>query len=263
MYLEYWGFQEKPFENTPDPRFFYSSKMHTEALSRILYALSNNKGCALLTGEYGCGKTTLVRKVIEALDPEIYELALINYPIFSSSEFLREVLFQYGADTTSGSKLDLFHRASAFGFDNLKKGKQNVLVIDEAQLIEDPEIFEQIRLLLNLQLEDRGLFSIFLVGQPELRERIMTYPQLDQRIAVRYHVHYFGHDDVVAYIRHRVRIARGGETGELFTDEAYAAVTRTSHGVPRRINNICDLCLLDGMQLNLERIDESIVKKVQ
>jgi general secretion pathway protein A len=235
--------------------------MHTEALSRILYALSNHKGCALLTGEYGCGKTTLVRKVIESLDPDLFELALINYPIFSSSEFMREVLFQYGADTTTGSRLDLFHRASAFGFENLKKGKQNILVIDEAQLIEDPEIYEQIRLLLNLQMEDRGLFSIFLVGQPELRERVMTYPQLDQRIAVRYHVHYFGHDDVVEYIRNRLRIA--GATREFFTSDGYAAITRVSHGVPRRINNICDLSLLDGMQLRLEKIDESIVKNIQ
>ncbi len=261
MYLEYWGLREKPFENTPDPKFFYSSKMHTEALSRILYALTNNKGCVLLTGEYGCGKTALVRKVIEALDPDLYELALINYPIFSSNEFLREVLFQYGADTAAGTKLELFHRLSAFGYENLKKNKQNILVIDEAQLIEDSEIFEQIRLLLNLQLEDKGLISIFLVGQPELRERVMTYPQLDQRIGVRYHIHYFGHDDVVAYVRHRLRIA--GADREIFTPEAYLSITRASHGVPRRINNICDLCLLDGSAVQMELIDEAIVKKIQ
>jgi general secretion pathway protein A len=110
-------------------------------------------------------------------------------------------------------------------------------------------------------MEDRGLFSIFLVGQPELRERVMTYPQLDQRIAVRYHVHYFGHDDVVAYIRNRLKIA--GANREIFTSDGYAAITRVSHGVPRRINNICDLCLLDGMQLKLQTIDESIVKNIQ
>lgn len=261
MYLEYWGLREKPFENTPDPRFFYSSKMHTEALNRILYAVTNNKGCVLLSGEYGCGKTALVRKVIEALDPDQYELALINYPIFSSSEFLREVLFQYGADTAPGTKLELFHRVSSFGFENLKKNKQNVLVIDEAQLIEDAEIFEQIRLLLNLQLEDRGLISIFLVGQPELRERVMTYPQLDQRIGVRYHVHYLGHDDVIAYVRHRLRIA--GATREIFSPEAYVAITRASQGIPRRINNICDLSLLDASSSQVQVIDESIVKKIQ
>ena len=235
--------------------------MHTEALSRILYAVTNNKGCVLLTGEYGCGKTALVRKVIEALDPDQYDLALINYPIFSSNEFLREVLFQYGADTTAGTKLELFHRMSAFGYENLKKGRQNVLVIDEAQLIEDSEIYEQIRLLLNLQLEDKGLVSVFLVGQPELRERIMTYPQLDQRVSVRYHIHYFGQDDVMAYIRHRLRIS--GANRELFTAEAYNLIARMSHGVPRRVNNVCDLCLLDGSTNRAEMIDEAIVKKIQ
>lgn len=231
------------------------------APGRVLYSLTNHKGCVLLTGEYGCGKTALVRKVIETLDPDLYELALINYPIFSSNEFLREVLFQYGAEAAAGTKLELFHRVSAFGYQNLEKNKQNVLVIDEAQLIEDSEIFEQIRLLLNLQLEDKGLVSIFLVGQPELRERVMTYPQLDQRIGVRYHIHYFGHDDVVSYIRHRLRIA--GEEREIFTSDAYLAITRASHGVPRRINNICDFCLLDRSAMRAESIDETIVNKIQ
>jgi len=262
LYLEYWGLKEKPFENTPDPKFFYPSKMHSEALSRVLYAITNDKGCALLSGEYGCGKTALVRKVIEALDPEVYELALVNYPIFSADEFLREVLFQYGVDTSSsGSKLEMFHRFSTFGYENAKKNKQNVLIIDEAQLIEDAEIYEQMRLILNVRLEDKGLFSILLVGQPEVRERILAYPQLDQQISIRYHLHYFSHDDVVAYIRHRLRI--GGMTREIFNQEAYVAITRASHGVPRRINSICDLCLLDAAASRVQIIDDVIVQKVQ
>jgi general secretion pathway protein A len=261
LYLEYWGLKEKPFENTPDPKFFYPSKMHSEALSRVLYAITNN-GCALLSGEYGCGKTALVRKVIEALDPEVYELALVNYPIFSADEFLREVLFQYGVDTAGGgTKVEMFHRFSTFGYENLKKNKQNVLVIDEAQLIEDSGIYEQMRLMLDLQLEDKELFSILLVGQPEVRDRVKAYPQLDQRISVRYHLHYFSHDDVVAYIRHRLRV--GGLTREIFTQEGYVAITRASHGVPRRINSICDLCMLDAAASRSQTIDDLIVQKVQ
>jgi general secretion pathway protein A len=261
VYLEYWGLREKPFENTPDPKFFYSSKMHTEALTRILYAITNNKGCVLLTGEYGCGKTAIVRKVVESLSEEKYELALLNYPIFSCAEFLSEVLFQYGADTSPGSKLELFHRVSAFGFENLNKGKQNILMIDEAQLIEDSDIYEQMRLLLNLQLEDQGLITLFLVGQPELRERIMMYPQLDQRISVRYHLHYFAQDDVIAYIAHRLQIA--GATREIFTPDAFTLISKISHGVPRRINNICDISLLEGSMSRAQLIDEAIVRKSQ
>src|SRR4030095_10942437 len=98
-----------PFENTPDPKFFYSSKMHTEALGRILYAIKNNKGCALLTGESGCGQTGLVRKVIESLDGDRYELALINSPIFTFNEFLKEVLFQYGQEAQDATRLEYFH----------------------------------------------------------------------------------------------------------------------------------------------------------
>ena len=261
VYLEHWGLREKPFENTPDPRFFYSSEMHAEGLSRILYAITNNKGCALLTGEYGCGKTALVRKAVESLSPDKYELALLNYPIFSSAEFLSEALFQFGADTSPGSKLELFHRIAGFGFENLKRGKQNILMIDEAQLIEDSDIFEQMRLLLNLQLEDHGLITLFLVGQPELRESIMMYPQLDQRVSVRFHLHYFAEDDVVAYIRHRLRIAGG--TRDIFTPDAFRLIAKISHGVPRRINNICDLSLLGGLMSRVQLIDEGVVRKSQ
>jgi general secretion pathway protein A len=261
LYLEYWGLSDKPFENTPDPKFFYSSQMHQEALNRILYGVTNNKGCVLLTGEYGCGKTAMLRKVIESLDPDRFELALLNYPIFSASEFLREVLFQYGADNGAGSKLDLFHRISTFGFDNLKLGKQNLLMIDEAQLIEDADIYEQMRLLLNLQLEDQGLLTLFLVGQPELRERIMMYPQLDQRVGIRYHLHYFSEDDVTGYIRHRMRIA--GATRDVFAPEAISMIAKISHGIPRRINNMCDLSLLEGMIMRAQVVDEAIVKRSQ
>jgi general secretion pathway protein A len=117
------------------------------------------------------------------------------------------------------------------------------------------------RLMLNLQLEDKGLVTILLVGQPEVRERVMAYPQLDQRIGVRYHLHYFSHDEVVAYIRHRLHV--GGVTRELFTPEAYVAVTRASHGIPRRINTTCDLCLLDAAASRAQIIDDVIVQKVQ
>ena len=178
MYLEYWGLKEKPFENTPDPKFLYLSGEHRECLKRMLYAISDHKGCALLTGEYGRGKTVLVRTVVDSLDPNQYDLSLINYPIFAPGEFLREIMLQFGVETTPGSRLELFHQVSQYAFENVKKGKQNLIVIDEAQLIEDAQVFDEIRLLLNVQLEDRFLNTVFIVGQPELRERIMQYPQL-------------------------------------------------------------------------------------
>jgi general secretion pathway protein A len=261
LYLEYWGLREEPFENIPNPKFFYSSKTHAEALTRTLDGLTNNKGCVLLTGDYGCGKTALVRKIIEALDPGTYEVALINYPIFSSNDVLREVLFQFGIEVKTAAKLELFDRFSTFGYENLQNGKQNVLVIDEAQLIEDAEIFEQLRLLVNVQIQDKSLISIVLVGQPELRERATANPQFHQRIGIRYHMERLPEDEVVAYIRYRLEVA--GATREFFTPESYAAIVQASQGVPRRINNICNLCLLDGWSSATPIIDESMVAKTQ
>ncbi|HEV8129838.1 MAG TPA: AAA family ATPase [Acidobacteriota bacterium] len=260
MYLEHWGLKEKPFENTPDPKFLYLSAEHRECLKRMLYALTDHKGCALLTGEYGCGKTVLVRTVVESLDPNRYELALINYPIFVAGEFLREILNQFGVEPKPGTRLEVFHQISDYAFDNVKKGKQNLVVIDEAQLIEDPQVFDEVRLLLNMQLEDRFLNTIFLVGQPELRERVMQYPQLEQRIGVKYHLHRFGDEDTVGYIRHRLKIA--GATREIFTPESYYLIFKISYGVPRRINNLCDLCLLEGASSDAKSIDDSVIKKI-
>ena len=259
MYLKYWGLKEKPFENTPDPKFFFASSIHQDALDRLLYAIHSQKGCALLTGEYGCGKTFLVRKILDGLDEDKYEIALMNYPVFSPNEFLREVLFQQGQEVDRETRLELFHKISAHAFENIKQNRQNLLVIDEAQLIEEPQVFEEIRLLLNLQLEDCFLVNIFLVGQPELRERIMQYPQLDQRISIRYHLHHFNHEEVVGYIRHRLRVA--GSARELFTPAAYYLVFKITHGVARRINNLCDLCLLDGSNSGVPVVDEEIIKR--
>jgi len=259
VYLEYWGLRERPFENTPDPKFFYSSPVRKQALERLLYTIHSQKGCALLTGEYGCGKTFLMRKTLDLLNGNDYEIALMNYPIFGPNEFLREILFQQGQEVKGGSGLELFHRISAYLYENVSQNRQNLLVIDEAQLIEEPQVFEEIRLLLNLQLEDRFLINIFLVGQPELRERILQHPQLEQRISIRFHLHPFGHEDMVAYIRHRLRIA--GAARELFTPTAYNLVFKLSHGVARRINNLCDICLLDGASSGVQVIDEETIKR--
>lgn len=260
MYLEYWGLQEKPFENTPDPRFFYTSSEHREALKRLLYAIEEKKGCALLTGEYGCGKTMITRTLISKLDSDRYDLALINYPMFGANEFFREILVQYGQTVTEKSSLALYHQLSQYAFDNVSKGMLSFIIIDEAQLISEPQVFEEIRLLLNLQMEDGFLVHFLLVGQPELRENIMRFPQLEQRISIKYHLHHLSHDDTLGYIRHRLNIA--GASRELFTEGAYEIIHNSSFGVARRINNLCDLCLLEGFQTNAEVVNEDIVNRV-
>ncbi|HUG44255.1 MAG TPA: AAA family ATPase [Acidobacteriota bacterium] len=260
MYLEYWGLSDKPFENTPDPRFLYPSEEHREGLDRLLYAVSGEKGCAMLSGEYGCGKTILVRTLISRLDLERYELALINYPIFDRENFLRELSHQFGQSVTGRTRVEWFRELSSFFYENLATGKNNVLVIDEAQIIEDPRVYEELRLLLNIQLEDRFLINVLLVGQPELRERIMLHPQLDQRIAVKFHLHRFDQPDSEGYVRHRLAVA--GAQREVFTQEALYLIYRMTNGVPRRINNLADLCLLEGANKKAPKVTEEIIKYV-
>jgi type II secretory pathway predicted ATPase ExeA len=260
MYLEYWGLREKPFENIADPRFFYRSLMHTEGLRRLQYGLYEQKGCTLLTGEYGSGKTFLVTAVIEALDPAQNNVALINYPVFAPQEFLKEVLFQFGQEGAKGTRLELFQQLSNYAFENLKAGKRNLLLVDEAQLITDPEVFEELRLLLNLQFQGAFLISIFLIGQSELRERIMEYPHLEQRIGIKYHLHQFDQEDTTNYVRHRLKIA--GLTQEVFTPEALRLIYKMSHGVARRINNLGDLSLMEGFNAGAKIIDEKITQRI-
>ena len=260
MYLDYWGFREKPFENTPNPRFMYPSKQHREGLRKLLYAITEGKGCALLTGEYGCGKTHLIRTLVRNLDSKDFEVGIINCPIFDAKEFLDEILYQFGHEEIPGTRLECFRELSSIFYDNVAEGRTNVLVIDEAQIIDEPEVYEELRLLLNIQLEDRFLLNIQLVGQPELLQHVERYPQLDQRIAVKIHLEPFDRQDTGDYIKYRLEMT-GGEK-DIFSDASLFLIHKISGGVPRRINNICDLCLLEGADQRVKRITEKVIKQV-
>ncbi len=135
MYREYWGLTELPFENLPDPKFFYPSAEHQEALLRLFYAVNSRKGAAMLTGEIGCGKTVLSRTLIQDLPPERYEIGLVTNPSLSPIEFLREILYQLGVETSTDSKLDLLHTLNDQAAKNVNADKDTVIIIDEAQAI--------------------------------------------------------------------------------------------------------------------------------
>ncbi|MCK5306868.1 MAG: AAA family ATPase, partial [Candidatus Omnitrophica bacterium] len=189
MYEAYWGLREKPFENTPDPRFIYYSQRHEEALSRMLYVIRERKGAGILTGEYGSGKTLLSRVLLEELSSEQYHSALIFNPMLPSMELVKEIIYQLGGDTSSLlSKTDLLHYLNDILYKNRDDDKNTVIVVDEAQAISEESGFEELRLLLNFQLNDNFLLTLILLGQPELKEKIKNLPQLRQRLAVRYHL---------------------------------------------------------------------------
>jgi general secretion pathway protein A len=257
VYEEYWGLTEPPFDNSPNPKFLYLSPEHEEALVRMMYAVRHRKGCAMLTGEYGCGKTTLSRALIQRLEAERYEIGLLTNPSWTSIEFLREILYQLGVETEEKSKPELLHRLNEVFFRNYRDGRDSVIIVDEAQLVGEDTVFEELRLLMNFQTDDRFLVTILLIGSPELTIKVRRLKHLDQRIAIRYHLNTLDDRHTAQYIMHRLKMA--GQPNPIFTEEAVRLIFDFTRGTPREINNLCDITLLVGYRKNVREIDEKII----
>lgn len=260
MYEAYWGFSEPPFDNSPNPKFFYLSPDHEEALVRLMYAVRQRKGCALLTGEYGCGKTTLSRALIQRLEAERFEIGLLTNPSWNAVDFLRELLYQLGIETQERGKTGLLHQLNDAFFRNFQAGRDTVIIVDEAQLIDDDGVFEELRLLLNFQTDDRFLVTLLLIGSPELVAKVRRLRHVDQRVAIRYHLNTMDDTHTANYIGHRLTMA--GQAAQLFTDGAIKLVFDFTRGIPREINNVCDIALLVGYSKRLKEIDERIMTEV-
>jgi general secretion pathway protein A len=257
-YEDFWGLKKAPFDNVPDPRFYFPSTRHEEGLHRLIYGVEARKGAIMLTGEIGCGKTLLSRALIQHLAPDRYDLALVANPSFEALDFLKEILYQLGI-SQSGTKLEMLHALNERLLENLNKGKDTVLVVDEAQAIYDLAIFEELRLLLNFQLNDRFLLTLILLGQPELRSKVEALKQLAQRIVMRYHLMPLNADEVSDYVDFRMQGA--GASRVVFTPEAIVAVYEASGGIPRKVNTIADLALLIGFMERCRLVGPEVVKK--
>ena len=260
MYEAHWRLAEPPFDNSPNPKFFYMSPEHEEALMRLVYTVRQRKGCGMLTGEYGCGKTTLSRALIQRLEADRYEIGLLTNPSSNAIEFLREVLYQLGVEARDRAKPELLHHLNELFFRNYQAGRDTVIIFDEAQLIDDDAVFEELRLLTNFQTDDRFLVTVLLIGSPELVPKVRRLRQLDQRISLRYHLNALDADHTARYIGHR--LATAGGKGEIFTDAAIKRIFDFTRGIPREINNLCDIALLVGYTRRLTAIDERIVADV-
>ena len=264
MYEEYWGLSEMPFENTPDPRFLYYSPQHEEGLSRLLYVVERRKGAGMLTGIFGCGKTVIGQALFNALNKNIYQIAFINNPHLKSVELLRAIARQLGAEKLPEkiTEMSTDHFLEVIGnilVNNVKDGKETLVIIDEAHVIDDMEVFEELRLILNFQFENRFLLTLLLMGQPELREKIRKNKQLAQRIAVGYHLEPLSKKEIGGYIAHRLEVA--GRKRFIFTEQTLKPIYENSGGIPRRINQICDMSLITGLNYEAKIIDEKIVNE--
>jgi general secretion pathway protein A len=228
----------------------------------MLYVVREHKGAALFTGDYGCGKTLLTRVLWHELQQENrYQSVFILNPRLSGLEFIQEIVHQLGgADSSGVSKMDLFHTLHKILYSNHTGGKHSVIIIDEAQAIADKDTFEEIRLLLNFQLDTAFLLTIILLGQPELKYTVMSMPQFMHRMAVRFHLKSLGEPETKEYIQHRLVVS--GATRELFEPDAYKEAHLCAAGVPRRINTICDLALLVGFGNGAKIIDRNTIAKI-
>jgi general secretion pathway protein A len=258
VYLEYYRLSQAPFDITPNPRFLFHSTKHREAFNHMLYGIRERKGFVQLTGEVGAGKTTLCRALLEQLDSS-FSTALILNPILSPDDLMKAIATEFGLDVKGRDRLETVSTIGEFLLKQIELGKETVLIIDEAQDLTE-ELLEQVRLLSNIETDDRKLLQIVLMGQPELRDRLNSprLRQLRQRITVRFHLAALSRGEVSQYIQHRLHIS-GAKGVPFFTPPAVWRIFNYSKGIPRLVNAVCDKALLASFVGRSERITFSMV----
>jgi len=259
MYNTYWGLTEKPFENTADPKMYYASPQHEEALSRLVYVVAEGKGAGMLTGDYGSGKTILVHQLMASMNHNQYRFVYLANPQMSGTEILREIVRAIGAvDEIPQQKGDVMSTVTDILKRNAEVGRTTTLIVDDAQLVRETETLEELRLLLNWQWQGRFLINLLLVGQTELREKVNRIPQLKGRMAMRVHINPLDEWETGEYLLHRLKVA--GRVDPVFTDLAIKEIYQATKGVPRDINNVANLCLLIGYHRQMDTLNRDVVR---
>jgi general secretion pathway protein A len=267
MYEEYYGFTEKPFSLTPDPKYLFKSESHANAFELLQYAVRRREGFVVVTGDIGTGKTTLCRALLEQIDRNTFTALVLN-PFLSEEDLLKLILQDFGVisreDVKRGrlthvSKQELIETIYDFLLTLLPLRASAVLIIDEAQNLPMP-VLEQIRILSNLETDKEKLLQIILVGQLNLQPLLKApqMRQLDQRVSIRYQLRPLSRDEVAAYVSHRVNIA-GASASVTFQPRALDMVHRRTKGIPRLVNLVCDRSLLAAYSGRTNRVSPDIV----
>jgi len=246
MYEKFYGFIDKPFNLTPDSKFFYASPKHEEILNCLLLTISERNGFAVITGDIGSGKTTICRTLINRLD-RATKVALVLNTHLSRKELLTTILEDLGVEYKSQSKTHLLSAFNKFLVEQAANDVNVVIIIDEAQNL-TPAALEEVRMLSNLETQKEKLVQIILMGQPELRKKLLLpkLEQFKQRIVFYYHLDPLTHEETRSYIKHRLEKA-GNSEADVFTEEAVNAIYTYSKGVPRLINVLCHNALISGL----------------
>ncbi|MCM8775830.1 MAG: AAA family ATPase [Candidatus Omnitrophica bacterium] len=257
MYESFFGLQEPPFNLTPDPRFIYFSSQHQEALSAMLYGVESRRGFIQITGEIGAGKTTLCRMLLKKLGEKVHSSLVFN-PQLSEFELLQVIVEDFGIKPSGRKKKDYFDGLNRFLIEELEKGFNAVVLIDEAQHL-TPKALEQVRLLSNLETATQKLLQIIFFGQPEFKDRLNRKDllQLRQRISIRYHLVGLNPQDVKNYIEHRLKVA--GAQENFFNQEAVDLIFQLSQGIPRIVNMLADRAMLAAFTQNKRWVDAGMV----
>ncbi|MEA2082759.1 MAG: AAA family ATPase [Thermodesulfobacteriota bacterium] len=260
MYSKHFGLTRKPFDLIPDPRTVFMSDAHQEALAILRYGIVDRKGFLLLTGDIGTGKTTLLQALIISLDTRVHVCFIAN-PTLSAADFYYFLSSKYGLSDYDGNKAKFLISFAEFLKNCRQSGERVLLIIDEAHVF-PVELLEEIRLLSNQEFQEYGLLSIFLVGQPELNDRLAheRLLPLRQRIGIRFHLKPFSDKETADYINFRMRKA-GAQRLDIFTDDAIRLIHHVSGGTPRAINVLCDQALLSAFAESKLAVDAGIVKE--
>jgi general secretion pathway protein A len=261
MYEAFYGFKEKPFDLHPDPDYLYMSRVHENTYTHLEYAIVENKGFVVVTGEIGSGKTTLTNYLLNKIGEEI-QVGLVNNTNILPAEFLKMVCKEFELDPKTNDKAELIDIFSGYLIDQFAAGERVVLIIDEAQNLTN-DTMEEIRMLSNIETEKHHLIQIILVGQPELKFKLQqsNLKQFAQRVTVHCHLKGLEKDEVSEYIGHRLEVG-GSKRSDIFKKETIERIAEYSRGIPRLINVLCDSALVYGFADELETIEIDILENV-
>ncbi len=262
MYTEYYGLSERPFQLTPDARFYFESRTHKKAMAYLGYGLAQGEGFIVITGDVGAGKSTLVAHLMATIDRARLNAINIVSTQVEGTDMLRLAAQGMGLDTARAEKAQLLERVEKHLEEEARNGKRTLLIVDEAQNLPESAL-EELRMLSNYQINGRALLQIFLLGQPEFREKIASdsLEQLRQRVIATHHLDPMGANEVEPYIMHRLGLS-GWQGRPSISPETFAEIYRHTGGVPRRVNQLAARVLLHGAVEHLDVIDAEAVETV-